>query len=202
MRTIVAHMHATLDGRISKPDGLFWEPFPWGEEETAHVNRMFVAADTWVMSRKVYEFVIPYWERVAAGTAPDTGVAESPARDELAQILVGLNKVVLSRTLQDDPAARRAVISGDVISRLRELKQGDGADIIASFGPRTLGPLASEPGLIDEYLLVIHPAVLTAGPRMFEHLTRDLHLHLQDARVFDAGAAVLRYSTLERAESS
>lgn len=202
MRKIIAHMHATLDGRISRSDGFFWEPFPWGDEETAHVNRMFVAADTWVMSRKVYEFVIPYWEQVAAGAAPDVGVADSPARDELAQILVGLNKVVLSHTLQDDPATKRAVICGNVISQLRDLKERDGADIIASFGPRTLGPLAGEPGLIDEYLLVIHPAVLTAGPRMFEHLTRDLHLHLQDARVFHAGAAVLHYSTLERGESS
>ena len=202
MRKITVHMQTTLDGRISKPDGFFWEPFPWGDEETAHVNRMFAAADTWVMSRKLYEFVVPYWEQVAAGTAPDIGVADSPARDEFAQILVGLNKVVLSETLQDDPATKRVVISGDVISQLRELKQQDGADIIASFGPRTLGPLASEPGLIDEYLVVVHPAVLTAGPRMFDHLTRDLPLQLQDARVFEAGAAVLRYSTLDQGESS
>jgi dihydrofolate reductase len=77
------------------------------------------------------------------------------------------------------------------------LKEQDGADIIASFGPRTLGPLADSPGLIDEYLLVIHPAVLASGPRLFDHLTRDLALTLASARVFDNGAAVMRYSTLE-----
>lgn len=45
---------------------MFLEPFPWGDEETAYVNRMFAAADTWVMSRKLYQFVVPYWEQVAA----------------------------------------------------------------------------------------------------------------------------------------
>lgn len=197
MRKVIIHMQTTLDGRISKPDGFFWQPFPWGDEETAYVNRMFIAADTWVMSRKLYDFVVPYWEQVAAGTAPDIGLADSPARDEFAQVLVGLNKVVFSHTLKDDPSTRRVVLAGDTVSHLRELKQQEGADIIASFGPGTLGPLASEPGLIDEYLIVIHPAVLAAGPRMFQDTTRDLQLQLVDARVFDAGAAVLRYTTLE-----
>lgn len=199
MRKLVVHMQTTLDGRISKPDGFFWEPFPWGDEETSYVNQMFARADTWVMSRKVYEFVVPYWEQVAAGTAPDVGVSSSPAREEFAQILTRLTKVVFTRTLDDDPRTGRVVKSGDLVAHLRELKDKDGADIIASFGPRTLGPLASTPGLIDEYLLVLHPAVLTAGPRMFEHATRDLGFALSHARVFDGGAAVMRYRTLDPA---
>jgi dihydrofolate reductase len=197
MRKLTVHMQTTLDGRISKPDGLFWEPFSWGDEETAYVNEMFASADTWVMSRKLYEFVVPYWEQVAAGTAPDIGVASSAARDDFARILSGLTKMVFSHTLADDPATRRVVCSGDVVAHLRELKERAGADLIASFGPQTLGPLADVPGLIDEYLLVLHPAVLTGGPRLFEHATRDLGFVLEDSRIFAGGAAVMRYRTLE-----
>ena len=197
MRKLTVHMQTTLDGRISKADGFFWQPFPWGDEEMAYVNESFAAADTWVMSRKLYEFVVPYWEQVAAGTAPDIGVPDSPARDEFARILSGMTKVVFSHNLPDDPNTRRVVRSGDLVAHLRELKQHDGADLIASFGPATLGPLADVPGLIDEYLLVIHPAALTAGPRLFEHVTRDLGFTLEDSRVFDGGAAVMRYRTLE-----
>ena len=62
-----------------------------------------------------------------------------------------------------------------------------------SAGPETLGGLASRPDLIDEYLLVVHPAVLAAGPRLFDHLTRDLALDLVHAEVFDAGAVIARY---------
>ncbi len=140
---------------------------------------------------------MPYWEQVAAGTAPDIGVPDSPARLAFAQILGGLTKVVFSRSLTDDPATRREVRSGDLVAHLRQLKEGDGPDVIASFGPATLGPLADVPGLIDEYLLVIHPAVLTAGPRLFDHATRDLGFALETSRVFSAGAAVMRYRTLE-----
>ena len=157
MRKLIVHMPTTLDGRVSRPDGLFWDPFPWGDEVTSYVKQSFAAADTWVMSRKLYEFVVPYWEQVAAGTAPDIGVPDSPARTEFAHILAGLTKVVFSRTLNDDPTTRRVVRSGDLVAQLRELKAQRGGDVIASFGPATLGPLASTPGLIDEYLIVIHP---------------------------------------------
>ena len=197
MRKLIVMMQTTLDGRISNADGLFWQPFAWGEEETAYVNQSFARADTWAMSRKLYESVVPYWEQVAAGTSPDSDVQDSPASLEFAQLVVGLRKVVLSHTLADDAATRRETRSGDAVEHLRELKQHDGADIVASFGPGTLGPLADSPGLIDEYLLVIHPAVLASGPRLFDHLTRDLALTLASARIFDSGAAVMRYRMLE-----
>ena len=196
MRTLTVLMQTTLDGRISNADGLFWQPFSWGEEETAYVNEAFARADTWVGSRKLYESVVPYWEQVAAGSFPDPEVRDSPASLEFARLLGAMRKVVLSHTLDADPLTRREVRSGDAVGHLRELKAQDGADIIGSFGPRTLGALADSPGLIDEYLLVIHPAVLASGPRLFEHLTHDLALRLASARIFDSGAAVLGYRTV------
>jgi dihydrofolate reductase len=197
MRRVIVLMQITLDGRISNADGLFWQPFAWGEEETAYVNEVYARADTWFMSRKLYERVVPYWEQIAAGTSTDSDVQDSPASLEFARILGGLRKVVLSCTLPDDPATLREVRSGNAVEHLQDLKERDGADIVASFGPRTLGPLADVPGLIDEYLLVIHPAVLASGPRLFDHVTRDLGFRLASARVFDGGAAVMRYRTLE-----
>ena len=197
MRKVIVVMQTTLDGRISTADGQFWEPFAWGEEETAYVNEVYERADTWFMSRTLYEFVVPYWEEVAAGRSSDREVLDSPASLDFARVLGGIRKVVLSRTLRDDPASRREVRSGNAVEHLQALKEQDGADILASFGPRTLGPLADVPGLIDEYLLVLHPAVLASGPRLFDHLTRDLGFTLASARIFDSGAAVLRYRTLD-----
>ena len=201
MRIVTVVMQITLDGRISNADGQFWQPFAWGEEETAYLNEVYVRADTWFMSRKLYERVVPYWEQVAAGNSPDTDVQDSPASLEFARILGGMRKVVLSRTLPNDLATRREVKSGNAVQHLQELKEQDGADIVASFGPETLGPLADAPGLIDEYLLVIHPAVLASGPRLFDHLTRDLGFTVASARIFDGGAAVMRYRTLEAAHT-
>jgi dihydrofolate reductase len=197
MRTLTVLMQTTLDGRISHPDGSFWQPFAWGEEETAYLNETYARADTWAMSRTLYDYVVPYWEQVAAGTSPDRDVQESPASLEFARLVGSMRKVVLSRTMDDDPRTRREIRSGDAVEHLRELKEQDGADIIASFGPRTLAPLADSPGLIDAYLLVLHPAVLASGPRLFDHLTRDLALTLTSSRIFDSGAAVMRYRTLQ-----
>jgi dihydrofolate reductase len=197
MRKLIVLMQTTLDGRISQADGRFWQPFAWGEEETAYVNETYARADTWAMSRRLYEVVVPYWEQVAAGTTSDTEVLESPASLEFARLLASMRKLVLSHSLVDDPATRREVRSGDAVAHLRELKQQDGADVIASFGPKTLGPLADVPGLIDEYLLILHPAVLASGPRLFDHLTHDLGFTLASARIFDSGAAIMRYRTLE-----
>ena len=202
MRKLIVLMQTTLDGRISQADGGFWQPFAWGEEETAYVNDTYARADTWVMSRKLYDVVVPYWERVAEGTTTDTEVLESPASLEFARLLGGMTKLVFSRRLAGDPATRREVRSGDAVAHLRELKQQDGADVIASFGPVTLGPLADVPGLIDEYLLIIHPAVLASGPRLFDYVTHDLGFSLASARIFDSGAAVMRYRTLAKTTRS
>ena len=85
-------------------------------------------------------------------------------------------------------------VNDDIGAQLAEMKRSAGRDIVLSAGPETLGPLADRPGLIDQYLLVIHPAVLAAGPRLFDELTRDLALDLVHAEVFDAGAIIARYS--------
>ena len=58
MRKLIVLMQTTLDGRISNADGLLWQPSAWGEEETAYVNEAFARADTWAMSRKLYDVVV------------------------------------------------------------------------------------------------------------------------------------------------
>lgn len=196
MRKIVVHMQVTLDNRISNGEGGFWTPFPFGDEEMAYVNDAFRNADTFAMSGKVYQFVIPYWEQVAAGTAPDIGVADSPARSEFARLQLEMTKVVFSRTLTDDPRTRRVVLAGDVETHLRNLKEGAGRDIVLACGPAMLGPLVTRPGLIDEFFLIVHPAVISTGPRLLEHADSDIGLKLVDSRVFDGGALALRYTNL------
>ena len=191
MRKIVVHLQSTLDNRIANAQGAFWEPFPWGEPEVAYVNQFFRAADTLALSRVMYDVVVPWWDGVATGQLPPDAPEITPAFADFAQLQHRMTKVVFSNTME--PADGRVVIRSDLAGQLAKLKQQDGADIILACGPATLGPLASTPGLVDEYLIAVHPAVLTAGPRMFDHLTRDLALELVHAEVFDAGSVVLHH---------
>jgi dihydrofolate reductase len=62
--------------------------------------------------------------------------------------------------------------------------------------PATLASLAGAPGLIDEYLIAMHPAVIGAGPQLFDGLSTDLALRLVEAKVFDGGCVVLRYEVV------
>ena len=194
MRTLVFHMQTTLNNRIANADGVFWEPFPWGEEEMAWLNRRVRAADTWALGRRTYEAIVPWWDQVAAGEVPDDAPELTGADREFATLLKGMTKVVFSRTLA--PTGDRVVVQGDIAAELAALKRRDGKDILLSCGPATLAPLAAVPGLIDEYLLVVHPAVLTAGPQLFGQLPTDLALRLLEAKAFDGGAVVLRYAAV------
>lgn len=192
MGKITVHMQSTLNNRIADAEGVFWEPFPWGDPEQAYVNDFFRGVEAWVLSRVMYEVIVPWWDQVAAGQVPEDAPGVSPVMREFAEIQHGLSKVVFSRTLP--PGEGYTVMAGDLPARLAALKVGTDGDLLLSCGAKTLGPLAGTPGLIDEYLVVIHPAVLAAGPGMFEHLDVDLALDLVEAKVFDAGAVVLRYA--------
>jgi dihydrofolate reductase len=196
MRKLVVHMQTTLDNRIANDQGVFWEPFPWGQVEQDYINDHSARADAWVMSRPIYEAVVPWWETVARGEVPDDVESVTEVDREFARLLAGMTKVVISRTI--DPAPGREVIDGDIAAHLEKLKAGEGRDIILSCGPATLAPLTATPGLIDEYLVVVHPAVLGSGPRLFGGNTTDLGLRLAESKVFDGGCVVLRYETLGR----
>jgi dihydrofolate reductase len=191
VRKVVFHIQMTLDNRISKADGTFWEPFPWGEEEIAWLTQQFREADTWAMGRKVYETIVPYWDAIAAGEIPDGASTISSADREFAAVQKSMTKVVFSSTLE--PGPDRVVIAGEVGAELAAMKRQDGKDILLTSGPATLAPLAKMPGLIDEYLLAVSPAVAGAGPQVFEDVSTDLSLDLAAAKVFNGGAVVLRY---------
>ncbi|MGH3101528.1 MAG: hypothetical protein ACRDPU_11115, partial [Thermoleophilia bacterium] len=100
MRTLVVHMQTTLNNRIANADGVFWEPFPWGEEEMTWLNQRFRAADTWALGRRTYEAIVPWWDQVAAGEVPDDAPGITAADREFAALLSSMTKVVFSRTLE------------------------------------------------------------------------------------------------------
>jgi dihydrofolate reductase len=186
VRKVVVHMQTTLNNRIGKADGTFWEPFPWGEQEQAFLNDSFRQADTWMFGRRVYEAVVPWWDTVAAGEIAADVPAVSDVDREFAQILKGLRKVVISSTLEPDEGRE---VTSDPVAILRQLKEREGRDIIFSGGPQTLATVSD---LVDEYLVVVHPAVVADGPGLFDG--QELALTLSEAKVFDCGCVLLRYA--------
>jgi dihydrofolate reductase len=195
VRKIVVIMQTTLDTRIATEKGVFWEPFPYGDPEVAYANRYFRGVDTWALSRVLYENIVPWWDMVASGNLPPDAPEISPPFAEFAALQRDMTKVVFSRTLAADES--RVVISGDLAGQLAEMKRQSGGGIVVSAGPDTLGPILSTPGLVDELVLSVHPKVLSAGPRLFDGLTRDLTLDLVHTERFDGGVVISHHRVVD-----
>ena len=194
MRKLTLVMQTTLNGHVADGEGAFWEPFPYGDEEQDYANReVFDGVDTWIMGHGVWDGVTPWWDDVAAGGIPEDQPL-TPALAEFGRLYAKMDKVLVSH----DPGAApgRRVLSGDLVPQLEALKAGEGGDIVVSGGPDMLAPLMQAPGLIDEYLLTVHPAVITDGPDLFGALTADLKLRLVKAKVFGGGVVKLFYAPL------
>jgi dihydrofolate reductase len=196
MQRLIVHMTITVDGFIAKPDGTLWEAFPWPDEMQQFTNDVFSRVDTAVYGRLTYEAIVPWWADVAKGNYPPD-VRITGREIEFANILQGIRKVVVSRTIED-VGAEALVIRGDVVPTVAELKEGPGRDIVVHGGSGLVVPLA-EADLIDEYMLFVSPAAIGAGIPLFSGLQRELPLRLLETRTFNAAFTLLRYEPARRA---
>lgn len=200
MGALTYFMHTTLDNRISTEDGTFWSPFAWGEPEMRYNNYLFRAAGTWVFGRVTYEAIVPWWEGVVRGDVPADAGDLTAADHDFAALQHGMAKIVLSRSFE--PHDDVSVIRDDVPNQLAEVKHRTDRDIILSCGPGTLEPLAAIPGLIDRYVLPVHPVVLGHGPRLFSTKDAGVALELLSAEAFQGGCIVLHYKAGERVDTA
>jgi len=67
------------------------------------------------------------------------------------------------------------VVPGEAADTIAELKSTDGGDLAILGSGELVRSLASA-GLIDEYVLIIHPVVLGTGRRMFDEVHQQLRL--------------------------
>lgn len=190
MRKLVFFVHATLDGFIARADDDLWERFQWGDEEMTFNNDLFRAADTWVLGRRMYEVIVPWWTEVAQGSTPEDVEQVSAGDREFAGLFGAMTKVAVSRTLEERDGT---TVIADPVAGILALKQQPGRDILLSCGPALLAAVAGEPGLVDEYLIIVHPAALGSGRPLFGRLRHELPLELVETDSFPGGCVALRY---------
>ena len=105
MRKLKLQMQITVDGFVAGPDGqLDWMTWDNGSQLVAFINQLTDTSDTILLGRKMTPGFISHWEH--ALTEP--GGPEYA----FAQKMVGIQKVVFSRTLhhvdgQERPGAQR-----------------------------------------------------------------------------------------------
>jgi len=163
MRKLKLQMQITADGYVAGPEGqLDWMTFDMDPGLLAFINQLTDTSDTILLGRKMTEGFIKYWEH--AVTQKD-----SPEYD-FAQKMVGLPKVVFSKTLERVEGKNVRVENGDLVDAVKQLKGRPGKDIVV-YGGATFVSSLIENGLIDEMNLFVNPVAIGSGMRIFKAKT-------------------------------
>ena len=160
MRKLKLQMQTTVDGFVAGPQGqLDWMTFAMDEQLIALINELTDTSDTILLGRKMTPGFISYWEK--AVTNPN-----SPEYS-FAQKMVGLPKVVFSKTLRHVDGKNVRVENGALVDAIGQLKHQSGRDIIVYGGATFVSSLVQH-DLIDELNLFVNPVAIGDGMRVFQ----------------------------------
>ena len=188
MNRIIVIEFITLDGVVEDPDGSVGAPFGgwafrYGPEAVAGDKfRLGPLLDTGALlfGRRTWQLFSTLW----------------PTRtDEFSTRMNRAQKWVASRTLTDVGAwGNSAVIDGELTAAVQRLRRD--RDVIV-IGSTSVVHRLMQHDLVDEYRLLVFPAVIGAGHRLFETQTGAENLRLLSVEQAGA-AALLRYENAGR----
>jgi dihydrofolate reductase len=191
MRKVVLYMTTTLDGFIAGPGSeLDWMLTSPDQGLNDDIVALLQASDAGFLGYPVAQGMIPYWESVAADPS-----ASAAGRD-IAAAVNRLHRIIISNQPADLPWDNAELVvarnDDDLVAAVTEFKRQPGSDLGVPGGVRTAQRFARL-GLIDEYVLQVHPIALGAGKRLF---TQKAELQLISAKTYNSGVVRLRYQAL------
>ncbi len=191
MARVVAFTSVTLDGVMQAPGrpdedtrGGFehggWAA-KYADEESGKLAAEGMAnTEALLLGRRTYEDLLESWNKQGG-----------PFKD----MLNSSPKYVASTKLEEPlPWPNSTLIKGDVNEEVAKLRERPGKDIVVLGSGKLLRGLMKD-GLVDAYILLIHPLVLGTGQRLFDDGVPDAGLKLQDSKTTSTGVMVATYST-------
>ena len=184
----------TLDGFSTGPnDEMDYLP-PFTNEEMwkdlhEEMWKNLEAADTFILGRRTYQIWEQYWPSVARN--PQS--TESDKR--FSRFADETQKIVISKSLDRVEWKNTKLIKDNIAEEIQKLKQQPGKNLIVAGGATVAQTFASL-GLIDEYLIVVHPVILGKGRLLLKDLNVRQNLKLIGTRTFNSGAVELAYSRI------
>jgi dihydrofolate reductase len=182
MRNVVLMMSISIDGFVAGPHGhagALPEPDELRRWKLERIRR----AGTHIMGRVTYEEMATHWPT---------------SSDDYAAPMNAIPKVVFSKTLDQATWPESSIARGDLAAEIATLRRQAGGEIIA-WGGAGFAQSLSRAGLVDEYVLVIHPIAFGGGLPLFRDLPNALRLELLDARTFETGTVLHTYQPSDRA---
>ena len=181
MGLLTFSLNVTLDGCVDHREGI-------ADDEThAFYTRLLDEGGAMLWGRVTYEMMESYWPAVARGD-----VEAPPAIRDWAVTLEAKPKYVVSSTRADFPWTNSHHVTGDLRTRVAELKAATPAGVLLGSG--TLATALDRLDLIDEYRFLVHPRIVGHGPALFQGgLPATRRLELLSATPFRNGAVAMHY---------
>jgi dihydrofolate reductase len=172
----------SLDGYVADQHGNLDWTAP-DEEVHAFINDALRDVRTFLFGRRVYE-VMTVWDGIRRGQG------HAPVMEEFADTWHAADKIVYSTTLESVSTVKTRLERSFDADAVRKLKEESAHDL--DIGGPELAAQAFAAGLIDEYLVFIHPLILGGGKPALSTEAR-LRFELFDQRRFANGVAHLHY---------
>jgi len=196
MKKLVVGEFLTLDGVMQAPgspqedtEGGFkyggWQ-MPYHDAEGGKImGEMIAAADALLLGRATYQIFAAYWPN-------------APKDNPIGDKLNSMPKYVVSTTLERVEWNNSTLIKKNVEEEVAKLKQKPGFGFLYSIGSGKLAQYLMKAGLVDEYVLLIHPLILGSGKRLFDNGVGPMYLKLVDSKTTGSGVMILTYRPADK----
>jgi dihydrofolate reductase len=188
MRKIYLYMTMTFDGFLAGPNNeLDWMLQIEDQELHKDILAIINAAQSGIIGYPTASGMIPYWSNVAKDASA------SRNERELAEVISKIHGIIISNKEEkiewDNSDLLIVKNDKDLVEAVTKLKRLPGGDLAIPGGVRTAQTFARL-GLIDEYILMVHPVALGDGKRLF---TKRQDLELVSAKTYSSGIIQVRY---------
>ncbi|RYZ49400.1 MAG: hypothetical protein EOP49_16350 [Sphingobacteriales bacterium] len=186
MRKLILAIHMSVDGFVEGPrKDMSWMQ-PDDDEQWDGLFNMLSHVDLFLLGRGMWKDYRDHWTRALK----EQGFS---AREvQYAKLASKTPHIVFSNTVQDAGWENTKVMNGPLAPAIKKLKSLPGKDIQV-VGGASFSSAIIDTGLVDEYRLMIEPAILGKGKRLFDQLQHRFELSLIDSRRLSCGVVVTQY---------
>jgi len=188
MRKVFLYMTMTCDGFFSGPHGeLDWMEQTPDQELIDDIVALLEGFESGFIGYPTASGMIPYWSNVAQNPSASKG------ERAIAQAVNTLHGIILSNKEEklawDNSELLLVKSDTDLVEAVTKFKRQPGKDLGVPGGIRTAQTFVRL-GLIDEYVLMVHPVAIGNGKRVF---TDRVNLELVNARTYQSGVMRVCY---------
>ena len=188
MRKIVVLSFISLDGVMQAPGGPEedtsggfkyggWTAPYWDDFLSSVMTKQMDMPFNLLLGRKTYDIFAAYWPK---------------QKGDIADPFNKVTKYVVSGSSPMLTWENSVLIDGDVVAKLKELKQQDGP-VLQVHGSGNMIQTLLKNDLVDELWLKIYPVTLGDGKRLFAEGTIPAAFELMESKISPKGVIVASY---------